>query len=166
MYIKVGRDFVDDCYKKGVVKPNEYRQIIDNIVEEELKLRGELPVIKKIHFLWVKKELSVPETEHFYFANASKDVNSVREAIVNMAYVSPTKLLITSEKVDTLILANNFYNKSRIIRDCSDMFKNRYNQDDSMLVDKKVLWASEYLQKHRQAAYDLLSLLIKDNTII
>ena len=166
MYIKVGRDFVDDCYKKGVVKPNEYRQIVEDFVEKELKLREALPVIKKVHFLWVKKDLTASEVEHFYFANSSKEVYSVTDAVIDLAYTDPSKLLLPEEDIKTLMLANKFFVKAKIIRDCSDMLKSRYVQEEVLFVDKKTLWASDFLQKHRQAAYDLLALLIKDDTII
>ncbi|QHJ83794.1 MAG: hypothetical protein [Caudoviricetes sp.] len=166
MFIKVGRDFVDDCYKKGVVKPNEYRQIVDNFVDEELKLRKGLPIVKKVHFFWVKRELDASETEHFYFANSSKDVYSVTDAIIDIAYNSPEKLLLPQESIKAMVLANKFFVKSKVIRDCSDMLKNRYITEETLLVDKKTLWASDFLQKHRQAAYDLLALLVEDDTII
>lgn len=160
MYIKVGRELVDDCYRKGVVKPNEYRQVVRNLVEKELELRKNLPIHKKVGFFWVSKDLDAPQSEHFYFSHSS--AKTIEDAIVNIAYTYPEKLLLAQEDIQVLITADNFQKKSSLIRDCSDMLRSDYSAEDFLYVDKKVLWASEYLQKHCQAGYALLNTLTDD----
>lgn len=160
MYIKVGREFVDDCYNKGVVKPNEFRQVVRNLVDKELNLRSNLPIHKKVGFFWVSKDLDIAECEHFYFSNSK--ARNIEDAIVNIAYENKDKLLLSPEEIKLLILADNFYRKSVIIRDCSDILRSKYKEDDFLYVDKKTLRTSDYLQKYSQAGWGVLKTLTDD----
>ncbi|BBK09363.1 hypothetical protein [Klebsiella phage 05F01] len=148
---------IDSAYASGVVKPNEYRQIVSNIVEKEVLLRKEsLSTIQK-YKMFFSVLVGKNFFEEFYTKQTSE--NSLTEAIITIASNEPEKLLIDEEESKYLFLSDVFYKKAVLVRDCSDVHKSEYNINKSkMFVDKPTLRAIEYLNKYAASGRMLINL--------
>ena len=41
VFVEIDKNGIDECYQAGLVKPNEFRQICSNLIEQEISLRLE-----------------------------------------------------------------------------------------------------------------------------
>ena len=151
-FIKVGKEWLDDVYAENVVKPNEFREVVNIIFNKEVQARKKgaphAEVIEKGFLGLFTVGKSQARNDESYYFNLSPNSNNLLQAIIDIAYNSPEKLLITKEESQYLIFAEAFRSKSAIIRDCSDLLKSEYLTEDFIYIDKKTAWAAQYLIKH------------------
>ena len=162
-YIKVGKEWLDDIYDQNVVKPNEFKQIVSNLVDKELSLRENSPphsiITEKGIFGFLNKKSDQILNDESYYFNLSPESKNLLQAIIDIGYNFPDKLLISKEESQALIFAEGLRNKACIIRDCSDLLKSPYITEQYLYIDKKTMWAGEYLVKHAQTGRVLIAKL-------
>lgn len=163
-FIKVGKQWLDDIYAENVVKPNEFKQIVSNLVDKEISLRQSLPqqavIVDKGFWSRIRGKATeqIKQDESYYF-NLSPNSPNLLQAIIDIAYNQPDKLLLSTEESKSLIFAEGFRNKSFIIRECSDLMKSPYLEEEFIYIDKKTAWAADYLTKHATTGRVLIAKL-------
>lgn len=162
--VKINREGVEACYQEGLVKPNEFRQFVKNMVEKELYLRKEK--VSSSGFavsvnLFIHSLLKINYFEKLY-QELSDCKEDTFQCIINLAGNNPEKLLLTEEESKKLFLANVFYKKAVIVRDCSDIFKHPLVKEERILVDKETLRSLSYLTTYSATGKALLRELNND----
>lgn len=147
----VSRESIDEAYKHGVVKPNEYVFIRDNLINREIFLRYESFSRKINNFLFVLMGCDV--CAKFYQQHTQ--ATSLQEAVLYLAYNDPDKLLIEKDDVGILILADVAFNKASKVRDLGDLNKSKLI-DGNIFADKETIRSLEYLTKYKRGLWDLL----------
>lgn len=154
VFATVDRDKIDEVYKLGLVKPNEYESIRDNLIERELFLRHESLSYKLELFYSV---LLGWEWGHIYYF-LETGYSDLKTAILDLAYNDPEKLLIEADDIRTLVLADVAYNKAVKVRDLGDV--NRSDcVTDQIIADKETIRSLEYLIRYKRGLWDLLDYL-------
>lgn len=152
--IKIKKELVDECFKKGLVKPNEFRGIVDELVHKELFERYEEMKNKNLTFNFIYHVFNNNIIEKFY-KDKSKEKDVV-EQIADLAKREPETLLIDSLDSRTLFVAHTLHRKAKLVRDCGDMLESNISDGEDLLVDKETLLAVDYLLKYKNTVYDLL----------
>jgi hypothetical protein len=150
----INRESIDEVYRNGLVKPNEYESIRDNIIDRELYLRHEAFSYKLNYFFLVLQK--IPLCEFFYISQTG--IFDVKEAILYMAYNTPEELLIEVDDVSTMVLADVAYNKACKVRDLGDLNRSKLVQGD-IYADKETIRSLEYLTRYKRGLWDLLECL-------
>lgn len=146
-FVEIGRNGIDECYQAGLVKPNEFRQIYVNKIEQEIALMLENMTLKQKWTMfksWIKNEDWI--LSHYQELSDSKD--SLFECIIEIAASKPQLLHIDEEDAKLLFLSSIFHKKSLLVRECSDLFNHPLTRTDKILVDKETLRAIDYLRKY------------------
>lgn len=154
----VNKDSIDEAYRNGLVKPNEYEAIRDNLIDRELFLRHEELSRKLDYFLLVLK--GYPLSEIFYISETG--LLDVKEAILYLAYNEPEKLLIEVDDVSTMVLADVAYQKACKVRDLGDLNRSKLVQGD-IFADKETIRSLEYLTRYKRGLWDLLECLNEED---
>lgn len=158
IYGTVSKESIDEAHKNGLVKPNEYKAIRDNLIAREIFLRAnELSTkLDKLFDLFIKRDL----IEEFYLKETGYiDLNL---AIIDLAYNSPESLLLDQMDINLLILSNVAYSKALLVRDLGDINKSKH-LDGNIFADKDTIRSLDYLTKHKRGLWDLLEYLKEDN---
>lgn len=150
----VNKDSIDAVHKNGLVKPNEYEAIRDNVIAREIYLRAEKLSLKSDKFLSVLLDTNF--FQDFYFLQTG--INETKSAIIYLAYNDPETLLLDQDDIAVLILSDVAYSKAMLVRDLGDINKSNH-LDGMILADKDSLRALEYLTKHKRGLWDLLQYL-------
>lgn len=146
-FVEIGRNGIDECYQAGLVKPNEFRQIYINKIEEEIALLLENLTLKQKWTMfksWIKNEDWI--LNHYQELSDSQD--GLFECIIEIAASKPQLLHIDEEDAKLLFLGSIFHKKSLLVRECSDLFNHPLTRTDKILVDKETLRAIDYLRKY------------------
>lgn len=146
-FVEIGRNGIDECYQAGLVKPNEFRQIYINKIEEEIALLLENLTLKQKWTMfksWIKNEDWI--LNHYQELSDSQD--GLFECIIEIAASKPQLLHIDEEDAKLLFLSSIFHKKSLLVRECSDLFNHPLTRTDKILVDKETLRAIDYLRKY------------------
>lgn len=147
VFVEIGRKCVDECYQTGLVKPNEFRQIYTDKIEQEIALLLENLTLKQkwgMFKSWVKGEDWI--LSHYQELSDSKE--GLFECIIEIASSNPQLLHIDEEDAKLLFLSHLFHKKSLLVRDCSDLLNSPHTKTDVLLVDKETLRAIEYITKY------------------
>lgn len=147
VFVEIGRKCVDECYQTGLVKPNEFRQIYTDKIEQEIALLLENLTLKQkwgMFKSWIKGEDWI--LSHYQELSDSKE--GLFECIIEIASSNPQLLHIDEEDAKLLFLSHLFHKKSLLVRDCSDMLNSPHTKTDVLLVDKETLRAIEYITKY------------------
>lgn len=147
----IDKEKIDEAYRYGLVKPNEFYFIRDNIIAREIYLRTNSSSM----WDWALSK----KAEDFYFKN-SKEL-TIQSAIVDLAQSSPEKLLIDLDDIRLLILSDVAAKKAALVRDLGDLNKSDI-VSGSIFADKDSIRALEYLLKYKKGLWELLS-YIEDN---
>ncbi len=146
-FVEIGRQGIDECYQAGVVKPNEFRQIYTNKIEQEIQLLLENMTLSQkwgMFKSWLKNEDWILS----YYQELSDSQDTLFECIIEIAASKPDKLHIDEEDAKVLFLSSIFHKKSCLVRECSDLFNHPLTKTDKILVDKETLRAIDYLRKY------------------
>jgi len=146
-FVEIGRSGIDECYQAGLVKPNEFRQIFVNKIEEEIALLLENMTLQqkwRMFKSWFKNEDWILS----YYQELSDRQDSLFECIIEIAASNPHLLHIDEEDAKLLFLSSIFHKKSLLVRECSDLFNHQLTKTDKILVDKETLRAIDYLRKY------------------
>lgn len=146
-FVEIGRTGIDECYQAGLVKPNEFRQIFTNKIEQEIALCLEQLTLKQkwgMFKSWCKSEDWI--LSHYQELSDSQD--GLFECIIEIAASKPHLLHIDEEDAKLLFLSSIFHKKSLLVRECSDLFNHPLTRVDKILVDKETLRAIDYLRKY------------------
>lgn len=147
VFVEIGRKCVDECYQTGLVKPNEFRQIYTDKIEQEISLCLENLTLRQkwgMFKAWVKGEDWI--LSHYQELSDSKE--GLFECIIEIASSNPKLLHIDEEDAKLLFLSHLFHKKSLLVRDCSDLLNSPHTKTDVLLVDKETLRAIEYITKY------------------
>lgn len=154
--IKIKKEVVDGCFKKGLVKPNEFKSIVDEYVHKELYNRYEYFQNKNITFQFLRDLFSGNIIEKYY-----QDLCPIQKElpaqILELAKNNPEYLLIDPIDCKTLVVAKKFFDAAILVRNCGDMFESEMVDGQELLVDKETLRAVDYLLKFKNSAYELLN---------
>jgi len=150
----VKTESIDEAYRSGLVKPNEYQAIRDNLIDRELFLRHQEYSYKIDKFLLILE--GYPIVDMFYFKETG--IFDLREAILHLAYNEPDKLLIEVDDVSTMVLADVAYNKASKVRDLGDLNRSSLVSGD-IFADKETIRSLEYLTRYKRGLWDLLECL-------
>ena len=145
--VEIDRTGIDECYQAGLVKPNEFRQIYTDKIEQEIALRLEnLTGRQKFQMFihWVSNK----DWLLSYYQELSDSNDTLFECIISVASSNPEKLLLSEEDSKLLFLSSIFHKKSTLVRDCSDLLNHSLVKTDKILVDKETLRAIDYLCKY------------------
>lgn len=158
VYGSINKEYIDEAYRYGLVKPNEYETIRDNIIAREIFLRAQC-ISSKI-------ELTLPAfhgrdlIEDFYLRKTG--YINIKDAILHLAYNESDILLIDQDDISILILADVAYTRACKVRDLGDVNKSTY-LDGIILADKDTIRSLEYLVKYKRGLWDLLECLKEEN---
>lgn len=158
--VKVGREFIEEAYKSGLVKPNEYKALRDFLVQKEIEVRkllykGDKRWLAKLGlFLYGEARLLSEQ----YNTHVS---SSVESNIIELARrESFDSFSLTEEEVRTIKLADFTYKKAIEVRNLGDMNRCDILEVDSPIYTDKVgVRALEFLLNRKQACYDMLNML-------
>lgn len=145
-FATIDKEKIDEAYRYGLVKPNEYSYIRDNIIMREIYLRTE-------DFMW-KFKFGKDSIYKFYFNKTLN--NDISKAITEMAYAESTDLLIDIDDIRLLVLADVAANKAVLVRDLGDLNKSDL-VSGSISADKETIRSLEYLLKYKKGMWELLS---------
>lgn len=157
VYGVIDRESVDEVFKNGLVKPNEYEFIRDNILGRELFLRKELIESQLDLFLLGLQGHQL--IERFYLSETG--IFDLKSSIIHLAYNDPDKLLIDQDDIATLILSDVAHSKALKVRDLGDINKSRLLVGE-VLADKETFRSLEYLTKYKRGLWDLLDYLTEE----
>lgn len=146
-FVEISRTGIDECYQAGLVKPNEFRQILINKIEEEVSLLIENATLKQkwqMFIAWITNKDWV--LSHYQELSDSND--SLFECIIEIAASKPHLLNISEEDAKLLFLSSIFHKKSLLVRECSDLLNHSLVNTDKITVDKETLRAIDYLRKY------------------
>lgn len=146
-FVEIGRSGIDECYQAGLVKPNEFRQIYVNKIEQEIALLLENLTLKQkwgMFKSWLKNEDWILS----YYQELSDSKDGLFECIIEIAASNPQLLHIDEEDSKLLFLSSIFHKKSLLVRECSDLFNHSLTRTEKILVDKETLRAIDYLRKY------------------
>lgn len=150
----VNKESIDEAYRNGLVKPNEYESIRDNLIAREIFLRSESLSKRTDYFLLTLKRF--PVLNSFYLKKTG--FISAKEAIIHLAYNEPDELLIDEEDISTLILSDVAFNKATRVRDLGDLNRSRHIEGN-IFADKETIRSLEYLIRYKRGLWDLLECL-------
>lgn len=145
---------IDEAYRSGLVKPNEYQAIRDNLIDREIFLRHQDFSHRIDKFILILE--GYPVVNVFYFKETG--IADLREAILALAYTDPEKLLIEVDDVSTMVLADVAYNKACKVRDLGDLNRSSIVTGD-IIADKETIRSLEYLTRYKRGLWDLLECL-------
>lgn len=154
----VNKESIDEAYRNGLVKPNEYESIRDNLIDRELFLRHQDFSSKLDYFLLVLK--GYPITEMFYLRETG--FLDLKDAILYLAYNEPEKLLIEMDDISTMVLADVAFNKASKVRDLGDLNRSKIVEGD-IFADKETIRSLEYLTRYKRGLWDLLECLKEED---
>lgn len=153
--IKIKKELVDECFKRGLVKPNEFRAIVDELVHKELYERYEYFQQKNLTVNFLKDLFQKNVIESYYEDKSLAP--TIVEQIVDLARNDSESLLIDFLDKKTLFVAHTLHKKAKLVRDCGDMMESNISDGQDLLVDKETLMAVEYLLKYKNSVYELLN---------
>lgn len=142
----IDKEKIDEAYRFGLVKPNEYSYIRDNIIMREIFLRTQ-------DLMW-KFNFKYNGVSNFYFKQTLNP--DISEAILEMAYKESKELLIDLDDVRLLVLADVATKKASLVRDLGDLNKSDL-VSGGIFADKETIRALEYLLKYKKGMWELLS---------
>ncbi len=145
---------IDEAYRSGLVKPNEYQAIRDNLIDREIFLRHQEYSQKLDKFIFTL--LGYPLVDVFYYRLTG--LPTIRDAILDLAYNNPDKLLIEVDDVSTMVLADVAYTKACRVRDLGDLNRSSLVTGD-IFADKETIRSLEYLTRYKRGLWDLLECL-------
>lgn len=94
VFVEIDKNGIDECYQAGLVKPNEFRQICSNLVEQEISLRLENLTLKqkfKMFLSWIANKNYILS----YYQELSDSHGSLLECIIEIAGSTPEHLLLS-----------------------------------------------------------------------
>lgn len=158
--VKVGREFIEEAYKSGLVKPNEYKALRDFLVQQEIEVRKAYYKT----YSWGRVKLSLflyGEDRVLSEQYNTHSTGSVEAAIIELARrESFDSFLLPEEDVRTIKLADFTYKKAIEVRNLGDMNRCDILEVDSPIYTDKVgVRALEFLLNRKQACYDMLNML-------
>ncbi len=142
----IDKEKVDEAYRFGLVKPNEYSYIRDNIIMREIFLRTE-DLLGKFKF---------GKNIVFNFYKQLTDRTNISDAILDLAYQESEDLLIDIDDIRLLVLSDVAYKKATLVRDLGDLNKSSL-VTGGIVADKDTIRALEYLLKYKKGMWELLS---------
>lgn len=155
---EIAREGIESCYQAGLVKPNEFRQIVQNLIEKEVSLRlDSMTNRQKLDMFFT--ELAGGDWILQQYQEYSYSQEGLTECILSIVGYNSDLLLLSPEDSKLLFLSNVFHKKSLLVRDCSDVLNNSYVTEDKIFVDKETLRAIEYLCKHTRGGKAVLKTL-------
>lgn len=160
-FIEIDRTGIDECYQACLVKPNEFRQICVNKIEQEIALTLENMTLADkwgMFVCWTKGEDWLLK----HFQELSDSTESLFECIIRIAGDNPDALHLSEEDAKLLFLSNMFNRKSLLVRECSDLLNHNLARSDKILVDKETLRAIDYLRKYVNGGKAVLKTLTEE----
>lgn len=154
----VNKESIDEAYRNGLVKPNEYEAIRDNLIDRELFLRHQEFSQRLDYFLLVLK--GYPLSEMFYISETG--ILDIKDAILHLAYNEPEKLLIEMDDISTMVLADVAFNKASRVRDLGDLNRSKL-VEGAIFADKETIRSLEYLTRYKRGLWDLLECLKQED---
>lgn len=161
VYATINKEKIDEVYKSGIVKPNEYECIRDNLIEREMYLRYEQASKRIDKFFSIIQGKQICDM----FYHEETKIQNVKDAIINLAYNSPEKLLIEKDDIGILILADVAFNRASRVRDLGDLNRSKLVEGD-ILADKETVRSLEYLTKYKRGLRDLLECLAEEEELV
>lgn len=158
VFIEIDKNGIDECYQAGLVKPNEFRQICSNLIEQEISLRLENLTLRqkfKMFLSWITNKNYILS----YYQELSDSNESLLECIIEIAGSTPELLLLDEEDSKLLFLSNIFHKKSLLVRECSDLLNHPLAVSSKITVDKETLRAIDYLRKYTNGGKAVLKTL-------
>lgn len=159
--VKIGREFIEEAYKSGLVKPNEYKALRDFLVQKEIEVR-KLKYKETKSYLFKLGLFLQGEEETLKSQYSPIGFNSLIELnIIELARrESFDSFLLPEEEVRTIKLADFTYKKAIEVRNLGDMNRCDILEVDSPIyTDKAGVRALEFLLNRKQACYDMLNML-------
>lgn len=144
----IDKEKIDEAYRYGLVKPNEYSYIRDNIIMKEIFLRTQ-DLLGKFRFS--------KDCVHAFYLNKTNNLD-ISKAIIQMAYDESDDLLIDADDIRLLTLSDVAARKATLVRDLGDLNKSEFVVG-SISADKDTIRALEYLLKYKKGMWELLSYL-------
>lgn len=145
-YATIDKEKIDEAYRFGLVKPNEYAYIRDNIIMREIFLRTEDLLHKFVFGRDIVSQYYLKDNQH----------QNLSEAILDLAYKEDESLLIDIDDVRSLVLSDVAFKKASLVRDLGDLNKSNL-VTGSIVADKDTVRALEYLLKYKKGMWELLS---------
>lgn len=197
MFTEIKREVIDECYKLGLVKPNEFLALRDYLINKQLQFmknqaRNYVGVSDKISKgRGVISSLSRKFKEYFGFIEPKADreelhfiletrlclgidswesssTEKLSKAVLNTARSVKFDLLmgLTVDEVKMMLLSDNVYKKTLKVRDLGDLNRSVVVEENAPIyADKETVWAVEYILKHKEALWGLLSYYRKNAEI-
>lgn len=145
-FATIDKEKIDEAYRYGLVKPNEYSYIRDNIVMREIFLRTQE---MRWNFRFNKTSVS-----DFYCKKTG--LSDLSQAILSLIYAEDETLLIDIDDIQLAILSDIATKKAILVRDLGDLNKSDL-VSGSIVGDKDSIRALEYLLKYKKGMWELLS---------
>lgn len=161
-FVEISKSGVNECYQAGLVKPNEFRQIVTNKIEEEVSLLLNNMTFKqklKMFRSWIKQEDWILA----HYQELSDSQGNLFQCIIEIAASNPHLLHIDEEDSKLLFLSNIFHKKALLVRECSDLFNHPLTDTSTILVDKETLRAIDYLRKYVNGGKAVLKTLQEED---
>lgn len=161
LFVEIDKSGIDECYQTGLVKPNEFRQICLNKIQDEVHLLLEnMSIGQKWQMFkyWLKNE----DWILCYYQELSDSKDGLFKCIIDIAASKPEILHINEEDAKLLFLSNIFHKKSTLVRDCSDLLNHELTTN-KILIDKETLRAIDYLRKYVKGGKAVLKTLQEEN---
>lgn len=155
--VKIKKDSINECFKRGLIKPNEFKSIVDEQIHKELYMRFEYFRQKNLSVTFLYELFSSKCIEKYYEERSTLKEGSVSDHIINLCKTCPDSLLLDPLDSRELFVANAAYQKSLVVRNCGDMLENPHSEGQDLLVDKETLRSVEYLLKYKNSIYELLN---------
>lgn len=145
-FATIDKEKIDEAYRYGLVKPNEYSYIRDNIVMREIFLRTQ-EMMRNFKF-------SKTSISDFYCRKTGH--TDLLQAILSMVYAEDENLLIDVDDIQLAILSDIATKKAMLVRDLGDLNKSEL-VSGNIIGDKDSIRALEYLLKYKKGMWELLS---------
>lgn len=147
----VKRSAVETAYERGLVKPNEMQQLVDDLINQEQELREKSTQGGS----WVTSLLTGNR------AKSEFGLTQEKAEILNQAYFDNYEyFLLEEDKVKMLKLADIIRSRMLKVRDLGDVARTHEVDDTQpIFADKATIRALSYLIQHKQSVYDLLNIV-------
>lgn len=145
-FATIDKEKIDEAYRYGLVKPNEYSYIRDNIIMREIFLRTQ-------EMMW-NFRFNKTSVSDFYYKKTG--ISDLSQAILSLIYTEDETLLIDIDDIQLAILSDIATKKAILVRDLGDLNKSDL-VSGSITGDKESVRALEYLLKYKKGMWELLS---------